>query len=154
MHLDRKESPYLYEYLPSFLKYLKEFPNVALNNSENVLYWMKENYGGKANHPILTINHLVSLKPQTPDGAIIMASKQLHATHYFEAALGLTGVVADLEGSRPVTYLLHIHRSRIDILREIPGFLASILFKGARHLLQRKMTAVRQNLEMAYQKKH
>jgi len=146
-----QESPYLYEYLPLFLEYLQNFPHTELPNSKTLLYWMKESFGGELDHPVLTVNHLVVHQPQTPKGAIIGASKQLYASHYFEAALKLTGLVADFEESEPASYLLHIHRARIDVLRKIPRFLARMLGKRARLLLHHKMATVKKNLVDAYQ---
>lgn len=146
-----QESPYLYEDLPFFLEYLQNFPNAELPNSKTFLYWMKESFGGKLDHPVLTVNHMIVHQPQTPKGGIIGASKQLYASHYFESALTLTGVVADFEESEPASYLLHIHRSRIDVLRKIPRFLARVLRKRGRALIHHKMETVKKNLEDAYQ---
>ncbi len=56
------------------------------------------------------------------------------------------------EVKRPIISVNH-NRSMIDVLREIPGFLAGDLFKGARNLLHEKMTTVKQNMETLYQTK-
>ena len=42
---------------------------------------------------------------------------------------------------------MHVTRSRIDVLREVPGFLAGDLFKGIRELLNTKMITVKENIE-------
>jgi len=145
-----KGSSYLFRYVPELYTYLNAFPNGQLNNGEDVFYWMKENLGGRAERPVMSMNHLVFYRPPDTGGEAIVASKQLYATHYFEAALGLTVMVDDPERRGPGFYLMHINRSRIDILREIPRFLARTLFMGAHKRLKKKMTTVKKNVEEAY----
>jgi hypothetical protein len=113
---------------------------------------MKENFGGKAKRATVSVNHVVFYQPEA-SGEAIVASKQLYANHYYEASLGLTMMVEDPESSEPGFYLMHINRSRIDVLREVPRFLAGDLFKGARELLDKKMKTVKKNAEELYQAK-
>jgi hypothetical protein len=42
---------------------------------------------------------------------------------------------------------LNITRSRLDILREIPGIFAGKLYKGARTMIHERMSAVKRNME-------
>ena len=148
-----KKSQYPYAYVPELYTYLREFPNSELYNVKNIFFWMKENFGGKVKYPIISINHIVYYQQPDANIEMIVASKQLYATHYFEAALGLTLMVSDSESSEPDFYLIHINRSRIDFLRDIPGFLAKYLLKGAHNLLHKKMTIVKKNMEDAYNRK-
>ena len=145
-----KGSLYMYKYVPELRTYLKEFPNGELHNVKNVFYWKKENFDGKAKQPIISINHAVFYQRPDADKGVIIASKQLYASHYFEAALGLTVIVDDPESADPGFYLMHINRSRIDILREIPEFLTRDFFKGAHNLIDKRMMTVKKNVEDAY----
>jgi hypothetical protein len=148
-----KESPYVYKYRPELHKYLLEFPKSELPpNAQETLFWMKEAFGAKIARPVITINHMVAYRPPGAVADLIIASKQLFANHYFEAALGLTAMVDDVETSSPSFYLLHIHRVRLDILRKIRFFLAKSLRNGARDLIHKKTTLVKRNLEKAYGK--
>lgn len=148
-----KESPYVYKYRPELHKYLLEFPKSELPpNAKETLFWMKEAFGDKTARPVITINHMVAYRPPGAVADLIIASKQLFANHYFEAALGLTAMVDDVETSSASFYLLHIHRIRLDILRKIPRFLAKRLHNGARDLIHKKMTLVKKNLDRAYRK--
>ena len=61
--------------------------------------------------------------------------------------LSLTGLFEDPESDGKSVYLLNINRARIDVLREVPGFLAGDLHKGARNLLHHKMETVKRNME-------
>lgn len=153
LHELREASDYLERYIPELDQYLKEFPTSELPTVEDTFYWMQENFGDKADRPIISINHEVVYWPTDEEGGIIVASKQLYATHYYEAALGLTIIAIDPERRESGIYLMHINRSWIDVLREIPGFLAGQLFQGAHKLLHTKMTTVKQNMEALYQTK-
>ena len=144
-----KQSPYLNVYMPEFRKYLENPPNTQLSNVKSEMYWMVERFGGKAKRPTISINHIMFYQPKS--GEMIVASKRICATHYYETALGLTVIAKDPESPESEFYLMHIHRSRIDVLREVPGALAGDLFKGARELLNAKMTMVKENMEKLYQ---
>lgn len=149
-----KGAPYLQTHAPGLHAYLAEFPNRQPVNARNVFYWMKEILGGEAKRPVMSINHAIFYQRPGLEGEMIVASKQLYATHYFEAALGLTIVVGDRAGSEPAFYLMHINRSRIDIMREIPGFMVRFYFKGTHNLFHKKMTTVKKNMEAAYRETH
>ena len=144
------ESPNLWAYTPELHTYLDEFPNAELDNVEDVFCWTAEEIGGKAKRPIFSINHMVFYQKPGIEDNIIVASKQLYATHYFEAALGLTIMMDDPEKSEPGFYLMHINRVRVDILREIPEFMGKYYFRGTHGLLRKKMAIVKQNMEEAY----
>ncbi len=140
-------SPYLKSYVPELYAYLEEFPNRQLAPAEDIFIWLKEDLDEKKTRTILSINHLVFYRPQGTNGNPIVALKQLYATHYFEASLGLTVILENPEGSGNNIYLLNVTRARVDILREIPGIFAGKLYKGARDLFHKKMSAVKSNME-------
>ena len=140
-----KQSPYLDTYMPELRPYLEQYPNSELPDATSRLFWMIENFGGQAKRPTISINHFVMYQPK--DGEMIAASKQLYANHYYEAALGLTVMVKDPENPGSAIYLMHISRTRIDALREVPKFLAGDLYKGAEDLLDEKMTIIKEEME-------
>ena len=81
---------------------------------EDVLYWSKEKLGPKV---ILTVTHLaiVPIEGQTPV-VYAIASKQIYASHYFDASLGLTLLLRDNLDASGDTYLVYVNRSRLDVL--------------------------------------
>ncbi len=147
-----ENSPNLKKYVPALYSYLMKFPEIELPNAQNSIYWMRDHFEGKVKHPITSINHMVFYQPPESKFAIV-ASKQLYATHYFEGSLRVTAMLNDPESKRAGFYLLHLNRSRIDILRETSGFLAKILFKSTRNLLHKRMKNLKKNLETGYQAK-
>ena len=73
--------------------------------------------------------------------------KQLYATHYFKASLGLTAILENPEDRGNSMYLINVSRARIDLLREIPGFMGGQLRRGARSMLYDRIKAVKTNME-------
>jgi hypothetical protein len=137
--------PYLFDSAPEFHSYLANFPYTPLPNVENFIYWSKENYGLK---PVITITHVSIYQPSNdPRSSILIASKQIYATHYFEASLGLTGI-SDASTGEPVTrfYLMYLNRSRADALRGGFGGLARGIVAG------KMRESLRDNLEITKQK--
>jgi hypothetical protein len=81
--------PSIGEFLPQVRRYLLEFPNATLPNSESFIYWQEATFGLK---PTIRINHVVMA--EEPGGAMV-ASKMLYASHYFWTALELRVLLRD-----------------------------------------------------------
>src|SRR5262249_58661499 len=105
------ESPAFANYLPDLQRYLLNFPNAQLANSENIFYWEKVKFGLK---PTLRINHMVIFHQPGPSGQLDgVAIKQLYSSHYFQTALDLS--VCAKDSSRPGAkgfYLITVKGSR------------------------------------------
>jgi hypothetical protein len=98
--------------------YLRQFPDGRRGDVESFLYWSKEELGG--GKPIIAITH-VSLIPIRHDvkTEMVVASKQVFATHYLSASLSLTSVItAPQSGER---YLVYTRRSHVDLLQGFWG---------------------------------
>jgi hypothetical protein len=112
-----EQSPYLAR-LPHVVAWLKEYPS-ADSTVESFFYWSKEHYGnGK---PVISITHVGIVRPESDHRlpAILVAGKQIFATHYFEGGLGLTMVLRDATNGAP--YLAYVNRSQVDFLRGFFG---------------------------------
>jgi hypothetical protein len=111
-----EQSPYLAR-LPHVVAWLKEYPYA--DSVESFFYWSKEHYGnGK---PVISITHVGIVRPESDHRlpAILVAGKQIFATHYFEGGLGLTMVLRDATNGAP--YLAYVNRSQVDLLRGFFG---------------------------------
>jgi hypothetical protein len=112
-----EQSPYLAK-LPHVVAWLKNYPN-ADAAMESFFYWSKEDYGDS--RPVISITHVGIVRPE-PDHrlpAVLVAGKQIYATHYFEGGLGLTMVVRD--AANGTSYLAYVNRSQVDLLRGFFG---------------------------------
>jgi hypothetical protein len=120
-----QQSPYLTK-LPDVAAWLEEYPNNAHSGVESFFYWSKEHYGeGK---PVISITHVGIVRPASDHRlpAILVAGKQIFATHYVEGGLGLTMVLRD--PSNGASYLAYVNRSQVDMLRGFFGvFVRSVL---------------------------
>jgi hypothetical protein len=80
--------------------------------TESFFYWSKEQYGtGK---PVISVTHVDVVRPHAPSATrVAVVGKEILATHYRNASLGLTAVVQDGTGQR---YLVYVNRSQLDVL--------------------------------------
>ena len=108
-----ERSPFLWERLPEFARYLEGFPQVTLPAVESFLYWSKERFGGK---PTVSVTHVSILRPEErPDlPAVVVAGKQIFATHYMNGALALTVGLRGTAGAS--NHLAYLNRLEVDVL--------------------------------------
>ena len=112
-----EQSPYLTR-LPNVMAWLTEYPH-ADSAVESFFYWSKEHYGeGK---PVISVTHVGIIRPESDHRlpAILVAGKQIFATHYVEGGLGVTMVLRDATDRAP--YLAYVNRSQVDLLRGFFG---------------------------------
>jgi hypothetical protein len=99
-----------------YAAYLTAFPYAPATPVErSFLYWSKETLGLK---PIITITHfsvLGAAGPRLPEA--LMVSKQVYASHYRNASLSMTAVVAD----RSSRFLVYVNRAQIDGFKGLLG---------------------------------
>jgi hypothetical protein len=134
-----RPSPFEAEYQPELFRYLDEFPRPA-EGMDSFLYWSREKFGLK---PVISISHSIL---QRRDGVVVFGSKQVYASHYFEASLGMALFVPVAGAS--YGYVTYLNRSRVDTLR---GFLAPlarvVAARRARDGLERMLIDVKRKLE-------
>jgi hypothetical protein len=103
--------PRLDESGQTFYDFLAEYPNKPMHEVEEFLYWSKERFGLK---PVISVTHVAIYRQP---GEVLIASKQIYATHYFDASLGLTAALDHpTDPLRRGMYLVYLNRSRIDAL--------------------------------------
>jgi len=128
-------SPYLAEYVKEFNDYLGAYPKGKLADTEDVLYWTRDEFGLK---PVVSLYHMTVHREAR--GALI-ANKLLASTHFFNASLEMTAGVPTPDGKG--LYLLSLLRTRID---PPTGMLGGVLMGKVKDGLE---TAVKENLKVA-----
>ena len=105
--------PAILKRLPALSTHMAAFPRPA-SRVDDVVYWSKEKLGPAV---VVTVTHLAiaELDGAGPD-AFAAASKQIYASHYFDASLGVTVLVGGAPEGRPRSRLVYANRSRIDAL--------------------------------------
>ena len=142
------ESPYLYSYQPHFHDYLEYFPLRKMQGIKDFIYWVKEDIG--ADRQVFSIEHITLFEPDTLKIArTLIASKQIYASHYFEASFGITALAPDPDGNPDFFYLIYLNRSRIDTLRKkYPlGIVRKKIRKGVVNLVRKKFEQILINAE-------
>ena len=110
------QAPEFYNYAPDLKRFLTSYPSDRPQGVRDYLYWAVDQRS--AIRPTLTLNHIaVYVPPAAASGAVLIATKQIYASHYFEGAFGLVAIVrANAAGKEGVTYLLLARRARLDRL--------------------------------------
>jgi hypothetical protein len=139
-----ESSKYFEAISPEFLAYLRRFPSVSLQGTENILYWSKDDI----NRPVTRVTHLV-LYPAPPGARRpgLIATKQIYAAHYFDAGLGLTCAFDDGASG---FYMLSVNRVRT---RSLTSFTRSLV----RSIVQRRsrdaMEGILKSMKAALERK-
>jgi hypothetical protein len=139
-----RESPFRLEHHPELARYLLDYPRATLPGVEELLYWSREKFGLK---PVISLTHLVIYRPPDRPGTVFTATRQLYASHYFDASLGLSALLAasDDPGDR---YLLYSNRSRLDTFGGLFGGLArAIAQRRVRDSLAENVRETKERLE-------
>ena len=125
-----EHSSFLVMHASSLAESLRHPRRTSMPRVESFLYWSKENLGGKPTVSVTDVHIVRGDGANVPE--VIVAGKQIFATHYINASLGVTALVRGEPGSS--SYLVCVNRSEVDVLN---GKLAGIV----RWFVQRRLRA-------------
>lgn len=109
------QSSYLAQAAPALAAYLTTFPRGRPGGVSDVVYWSED--AVPRLRPILSVTHAVVYTPPELAGTTLIASKQIYANHYFEAALESISVIdRESDGAPASIYLVMERRFRFDNL--------------------------------------
>jgi hypothetical protein len=132
---------------PALHRHLHDFPARGPESTDDILYWSKEKV---ARRTVASITHLAIARTETSPADYAVASKQIYATHYYDASLGLT-VVVGRDDPAPATYVVYVNRSRIDVLGGLLGGVSRrIISSRARATVSDHLAQLQQRLEPAF----
>ena len=143
-------SPYILRYRPELHQWLHDYPNATLPGAEDFMYWSRMDLGPK---PVLRINH-VTIYPteEGGNGAVLIASKQLYFSHYFNVGLELSILEPDPEFPDDGFYLISLLRYRSESITGMFGGLVRRQAVGAaRESLDVYLGRVKSAVERYYQ---
>jgi len=140
------QSHFLREHAPDLRRYLFEGPENRPPGVEEFVYWSKEKVGPK---PVISLTHVVMYHDRVRPDHTVIASKQLYASHYFLASLGLTVVIDDPGADgRPGLLMAYMNHSRSDALTGFLGPLRRAIVRSRlRAGAQENLLAMRATLE-------
>jgi hypothetical protein len=107
------------------------------------LYWSREKIARKV---VLSLTHVVIVGPTSSPVTYAIGSKQLYASHYFYASLGITLLLRD-ETNPCTTLVVYMNRSRVDAFEGVFGGLVRRLVRGrASSAMRDHLARLRQRL--------
>jgi hypothetical protein len=142
-----ENTPYFTHYTPALKAYLDDFPRASLPGGTDLIYWAKENYG--LPKVVTHVTHMVTWRdPERPD-RLVIAQKQIYASHYYDGSLALSTVrdAPPVDG-HPTCYLLYFSRARGDLLKGgIGGVRRRLAQDQAKKAGVQTLTTIRDALE-------
>jgi hypothetical protein len=132
-------------------RHLLEYPSALPRETVDILYWSKERASRRT---IVSVTHLAISRTTGGATDYAIASKQLYASHYFDASLGLTLLLRDSSASSPATYLVYLNRSRIDLFNGMFGGIARrMVSTRARSLVTQELERLQRSMEQRFSEK-
>jgi hypothetical protein len=128
--------------VPGLPAHLADFPSSRLAGAEDFLYWSKEKFGIE---PFITVTHMTIA--HSTSGAIVITSKDVYSSRYFDSSLGLT-IASPAEGG---FYLIYSNRSRASALKgAFSGLRKSMVERRVRGSLEQSLQTVKVRLERGH----
>jgi hypothetical protein len=130
--------------------HLLTYPAPSAAVTADLIYWSKEKVASRG---VISVTHLAIARPPGDSPAdFAAATRQLYGSHYYEASLGLTVLVADRTSASPATYVAYLNRSRIDMFEGVFGGLTrSIVRSRARSTVAETLERLQKNLGQQFQ---
>jgi hypothetical protein len=129
------EYAFVASYSPDFYAYLQRLGPHTPPGSEQTLYWTKEDFGVR---PLVRISHQIVYRLNDRNAAFI-ATNQVYADHYLDAALSLTVTLDGTHGRD--FYMIVVNRGRTRSLEGIlRRFVRSTVQNRSRDALRRILT--------------
>lgn len=138
------DEPALLSEFDSLSEHLRRFPKPS-PGVDDVLYWSRERIG---NAEVISMTHLAiqAVSDRSPV-AFIAASRQVYSTHYFDASLGLTVLLAESAGADSAV-VVYANRSRVDVFGGLLGPMKrAIAASRSRAAMTKFLTGIRQKVE-------
>jgi hypothetical protein len=146
LRLILERSPYLRQHWPLLARAVGEFGGSLPAPLQQFLYWSKEKAASK---PVLSVTHAIIL-PESERAAVI-ATKQLYASHYMTASLGVTILEARGSEGAPRTLVVYINRTRLDVFDGILGRIKRPMVRSrARSGAERMLGILRERLQREF----
>jgi hypothetical protein len=138
--------PFLRRGWPVLFEGITQFNGLLPNGLDGFVYWSKEKIGPRA---VVSVTHVV-IQPMQ-NGTAAVGTKQLYASHYGHASLGLTILLDKGTPESPRTRVIYVNRSRLDIFGGLFGGIKRPLVRSrARDVAERTIRQLRERLERNY----
>lgn len=150
LHTIMNRSEYLRQRWPALFAAVANYSGPLPPDLDGFLYWSKEKIGPRA---VVSITHVI-ISPLR-EGRAAIATKQIYASHYSDASLGVTMLLEYGTAADPRTRVIYVNRTRLDIFGGLFGSIKRPLVRSrAREGAERTMRGLRDKLEREYRASH
>jgi hypothetical protein len=134
---------------PTFASYLAVSPAHPIAGATSTIFWAIDRRPGLK--PILGVSRLSTFRGAGPGAPMLIATKQLYASHYFDAWLDVESLVAG-PAPEPSTYVAFVRRVRFDHLpsRAFVDVRGRVV-RQMRDALHEELASTRQSVHAAYE---
>ena len=109
---------------------------------EQFVYWSKEKPPGKV---VINVTHVV-IQPETA-GTAVLATKQIYASRYMHASLGVSVLIDRTTSEGPRTLVVYMNRTHVDLFDGLGRMIRPIVRSRARGSSERMLRGLRTRLE-------
>ena len=141
-----RQASYVYRSNPELYSYLKDSPRSAPPGMDDFLYWSVEDFGQR---PTTAVTQAVIYEGTKGNQDVIIALKQLYATHYFQARLQFMHLEDALSSSpNPGIYFMYVDRLLFDA--DLGTVTRLLISKGLHSHVQYWLAEIRDRLQDEY----
>jgi hypothetical protein len=127
--------------VPGLPDHLAKFPASRVAESEDFLYWSKEDFGPA---PFISVTHVTIVCPTA--ATCVMTTKDVYSSRYIDASLAVAIVTDAADGA--AIYVVYSNRARVNALRgALSGLRKSIVERRARGTLEQSLSKIKTRLE-------
>ena len=140
------QASYVYRSNTELYSYLKDSPRSAPTGMDDFLYWSVEDFGQR---PTTAVTQAVIYQGTRGDQDVIIALKQLYATHYFHARLQFMNLEdASSTPHEPGIYLMYVDRLLFDA--DLGTVTRLLISKGLYSHVEYWLAEIRDSLQDEY----
>ena len=121
------------------------FAGGPVNGLEQFLYWSKEKPPG---HVVINATHVV-IQPDTA-GTAVVATKQIYASRYMHASIGLSILIDRSTPEGPRTLVVYMNRTHVDLFDGLGRMIRPVVRSRARASAERMLGRLRPRLEQEW----
>ncbi len=141
------KTSFVSSYSPAFSSYLQEFGPARPSGTDSTLYWSKEDFGVR---PVFRISHQVIQASSDAAHPVIVATAQVYADHYLDAALGVTLALDASDSRGRAFYMIAVNRARTRSLSSLlRRMVRGTVQARSREAMRRILVATKAGLEGA-----
>ena len=112
---------------------------------EQFIYWSKEKPPGKV---VINATHVVI--QQEAGGTAVIATKQIYASRYMHASVGLSVLIDRTTAEGPATLVVYMNRTHVDLFDGLGRMIRPIVRSRARGSSERMLRGLRTRLEQEW----